>query len=339
MSTSRHRFVWTPGQGTATAAEMPLLERLQPLLRDRASSAETVVREASRELVEGLARGDEPRDWEGAQELVHSGLTPLDEAHGWRGPVAGWLAALRELMARGRAGHYGFAGSPREALAEELGLWLGGEGAGEEAWSGEPLAAGRRLPDRRACAATLIGELVRGEVILVQGWSDTVALAIEEAQGRGLAPEVVLSEGSPDLSGRRMARRLIDAGVRVRMVYDAALADQVARADRVWFGTEAIGAGVLLARVGGRVLLTEARRLEVPSAVLATSDKLVPRGELSPPRWCADASWLLWERAPQGVRLESQAFESVPTDLPDLFATEHGRLSAAELSVRALRTT
>ena len=93
----------------------------------------------------------------------------------------------------------------------------------------------------------------------------------------------------------------------------------------------------LVPRVGTRALLNEARRLEVPTAVLATSDKLVPDGELALPLWSERDTWLLWENAPEGVRLDSQAYESVPLDLPGVFATEQGRLSATELSLRCLR--
>ena len=92
------------------------------------------------------------------------------------------------------------------------------------------------------------------------------------------------------------------------------------------------------ARAETRALLAEALRLEVPTYVLATSDKLAPRGEIALPEWCARDHWLLWENAPEGVGVESQAFETVPLDLPTAFATECGLESAVALSLRALRT-
>ena len=127
-------------------------------------------------------------------------------------------------------------------------------------------------------------------------------------------------------------------GVRLTLVYDAALPGLLGRADRVWLGTEAIGAQAFLAAVGTRLLLQEAERLEVRSAVLATSDKLMPRGALAPPAWGARDGWLLWEDAPEGVRLESQPYEPVALDLPEFFITEHGAGSATDLALRALRT-
>lgn len=337
MSSRRHRIVWTPGPGGASTSTQPLGERLGVLEEDRASCAATVVLEASRALQDELLGASEPWSWDAGRALVDETLAPLRAAHGWRGPAARWFAALDQLVERGETGH--LDASARELLLEELGLWLGGEGAGESDWDGEPLAEGRRLPDRARVATTLADDLMRGEVLLVHGYSRTVLVALEEAQRRGLAPEVVVTEGGPDLGGRRMARRLVEVGARVRMVYDAALLAHVRRADRVLVGVEAIGAMALITRVGTSALLEEARRREVPSHVLATSDKVTPDGDLALPAWCAGAGWLLWEHAPEGVRVDSQAYEEVPQALVDTFLTEHGALGAAELALRALRTS
>jgi translation initiation factor 2B subunit (eIF-2B alpha/beta/delta family) len=135
-----------------------------------------------------------------------------------------------------------------------------------------------------------------------------------------------------------MARRLAATGAKLRCVYDAALAGAVGRADRVWLGTEGIGADSFSARVGSRAMLEEARRLEVPTCLLATSDKLLPAGELRLPAWADHETWLLWEDAPDGVRLDSQPWEAVPLSLVDVVATEHGPERAADLALRCLRT-
>ena len=93
-----------------------------------------------------------------------------------------------------------------------------------------------------------------------------------------------------------------------------------------------------MAAIGTRNLLEHARRIEVPSAIITTSDKLMPGGELALPAWAREQPWLLWEHAPDGVELESQCYESVPLDLPSSFATEAGLESGAQLALRCLRT-
>lgn len=321
-----------------------LTDELAPLAEDRGAGADDVARriaraahgwlaEASPESLALGTRDDAACTWHAALE---SELAAVFASHAWRGPVAGLRAALAGV-ARGAFG------DERAALLEECALWCEDrtDEEGDTPWDGAPLAPGVRLPDRgRVATPFLTGPegLERGEVVVVHGWSETVARALEAAHRAGLAPEAIVTEGGPDLGGRRLARRLSAAGLPVRFVYDAAAADCVRRADRVWLGTDAIGARGFVARIGTRVMLQEARRAEVRVAVLATSDKLVPGGELALPRWCEDEPWLLWERPPRGVVIASQAYEAVPLELAGVFATEFGLCGAAELSVRALRT-
>lgn len=205
-------------------------------------------------------------------------------------------------------------------------------------WDGQPLVAGERLPRRELCAPALLAGMSPRETVVVHGYSETVAVVLAEAQQRNLHPHLVLSEGGPDVGGRRMARRLAPTGMRVSLCYDAALLDAVADADRVWVGTEAIGVEGFLGRRGTRSLLAHARQLEVPSAVVATSDKLTPAGELQLPRWSEEDRWLLWENAPEGVEVQSQAYEIVDLDTPDAFATEVGFERPADLFTRSMNT-
>ncbi|MEO2162166.1 MAG: hypothetical protein ABGY29_06520 [bacterium] len=336
----------------------PELRRaLARVCEDRAAAGAELVREAAGVLLDWLAvlpdrngaardakqtRTEQTDEWEALGEALELGMGDLREEQGWRGTVASWLYTIDQLMEGGRCGQYlaqDGTTSVQEFLAEEMGLWLGGAGAGEAPWNGAPLAAGRRLPDRGQCAQQLLVELDRGEVICVHGYSDTVALALEAAGQGGLAPEVIVSEGGPDLGGRRLARRLNKAGLHVRYVYDSALHIWATRADRIWLGTEAVGAEAFLGLMGCAHLCEQARLQGVPVAVLASSDKLLPSGwPLAAPAWGQSSAWQLWGDAPEGVRVESQPYELVSADLPNVFVSESGPSTAADYSLRFLRT-
>jgi len=342
MPTDRPVFRWRPGEPEDTAlAARPLARRLAPLAACKLRPAAELVVEASAACLE-WARS-RPPGWggEGALEEWHAESEPFAAAHAWRAVPARWLETLGRLLEWAAQDP---ALSPAELFAEELGLWLGGEtgdGPNDSSrgpWNGEPLAPGARLPDRAACGAALLDGWLGGEEVLLHGPSTTVALALERAKELGLAPRAIVSEGGPDLPGRRTAQQLAARGIPVRLVHDGALFAALPSADHVWLGTEAIAAHAFLGRCGTRALLREARRLEVPSALLATSDKVMPRGELALPAWCEEEEWMLWDVAPEGVRVESQFFETVPLDAVDDLATEAGRERPAQLALRSLPT-
>ncbi|MEM6671189.1 MAG: hypothetical protein AAF726_00015 [Planctomycetota bacterium] len=330
-------FEWTPpSAGVATPApDESLAERLASIADDRGLGGDEVARRTARECHAWLC--EEECGDDGVREALFAGLEGVAAAHGWRGPVAGLLAALG-AVAEEPAGE---GPERREALATECAAWTETPEtiAGPE-WNGALEPPALRLPDRSACAAPLLEgplALEPGEIVVVHGWSETVARGLELARARGLAPTAIVSEGGPDLGGRRLARRLAAGGITVRFVYDAALQDAVRAADRVWIGTEAIGARGFLGRIGARALLESAGELDVQRIVLATSDKLVPGGELACPEWAANEPWHLWEGAPSGVDVQSQSYEIVPQELVDGFATELGLLRPADLAVQALR--
>lgn len=334
METPRRTFRWTPAPANESSRPAELRELLRELVDDRASSARELVQEANRELLDWLAT--RPSTWSFAEaraELVR-GLAELAEAHRWRAGVAGWLDALTELVESDRWSHL----PVRDAVIEECGLWIGGANASDEPWSGEPLAPGVRLADPEQVVEAALAGMAFGEVVVAHGYSESLVAAFVAAHRRGLGPTAVISEGGPELHGRRLASALAGAGLEPRLVHDLALLREVAYADRVWLVTEAVGADGLVAPIGTRALAEEAQRREVPVVLPTTTEILAPGGAAALPAWGERERWLLWHDAPAGVRVEACPWERVPLDLVDHFATERGRMTVGELSLAALRT-
>lgn len=343
---STSTFEWTPPTSGIPRPSLTidgLAGRLSTLAEDRGSTADVIVRRTAAAADEWLSGSESPND--GIIDRLHSELRDIYGAHGWRGPVARFRHALAGVpSALPQPSPDPRPGALREALAQECSYWAGTanedaastSGSAPGRWNGVPLAPGVRLGDKSRCAAPLLEGLRGlgpGEVILVHGWSETVARGIELAQARGLAPEIIVSEGGPDLGGRRLARRLVASGLTVRFIYDAALVHAAGRADRVWLGAEAFGGRTFLGRIGTHSLLNRAADLDVPVALLATTDKRVPKGSsLSFPTWSADEPWHLWEGAPRDVVVESQSFEEVPLDLVATVATELGAVGTRQLT-------
>lgn len=300
MSPRRTVLRWSPeGPHRPPADPRPLEERLGACARDRVGPADEVVRDAARELALWLAEraGIGAGPPESLAALLRRGLGPWTRAHAWRAPCARFLLRLEEGL-----------GGPVDALAELL---------GREACAPPP--------DRRALVPFALRGMERAERVLVRGISETVALALEEAWRAGLAPEVLVGEGRPDLAGKRLARRLARRGLPVTVTYDAALPGRVVGVDRIWLGTEALGGGAFVGRVGDRTLLEAAREAGVPVELLALSDKLHPDGPPPLPAWDREEPFALWGDAPEGVTAEASFLERIESELLESWIHERGR--------------
>lgn len=330
---SAHPATWSwspPAQEQASTGSRSLADRLQECTGDRSASARAVTREAAKELRSWLS--ERPQGWGLSSHSESSAGLELERgwgewarAHGWRGPCALLLDSLRRAYAAARTGAR--EGGVRGALSEELEHWLLAEAS----------APGARLASRRAVAEHAAAGLDQDESVLVHGYSETVAQALCAAQEAGLRPSVTVGAGAPDQSGKRLARHLAEHDVEVRVVWDAVALATAAAADRIWIGTEALGAGQFTGLVGTGLLLEGAARAEVPVEVLTSADKWVPGGALELPVWGDEQTWNLWSRAPEGATLESQPFEITSCDLVTAWITERGRESLADFSLRAMR--
>lgn len=326
-----------PLAGTGASLAQALAERLEIATTDRVSSARELVQEAARATHEILRDQEAATTPQGLGAELEAGLDAWAEAHGYRGACARFLDGIRRAYWYGRQTD---SEQLSELLQEELGLWTWSTPhlLGAKAWNGEPLAPGARtacLTEQAANAAALLGQ---DHVVCVPGGSLAVLDALELAREQGKRPRALVCEGGPDGSGRRLASRLAEAGIPVTFTYDHALPDQVHAADRIWLGTEAVGAAAFLARKGTERVLHEARAEGVPVEVLATADDLLPGGNLELPTWCQSEPWLLWDYAPEGITLETQLYEKVDFEWIDAFLTDAGLERPTAFHMRALRT-
>ncbi len=340
---SLHRITWSrpsSASESAPSSRRGLAERLGESARDRATDAVSTVLEAARILRPWVR--EHPARWslDQAGRELEEGWAEWVAGQGWRGVPAIFVDTLRCTLSHPDAAPD--RRGPRGVLLEELDAWLRPRaevltGGAATRWDGSPLTAGSRFARREDVAPHAVETLGRGEWILVHGYSQTVLSALSHARQKGLFPRALVSESSSDHGGRRMARELARAGVGVRLTWDAAALSAVNEVDRLWLGTEAIGAGVFIGPVGTGLLLKEASRNEVPAAVLCTGDELIPGGEASLPAWGEEETWNLWSQGPEGVELASQPFERVNADLVDTWLTDSGREELGELCLRAMR--
>jgi len=159
-------------------------------------------------------------------------------------------------------------------------------------------------------------------------FSRSVAHALE-AIAKSRPVRVACSESRPALEGRRLATRLVAAGIPVTCFTDAALAHALADADAVVVGADAVASAWFLNKSGTRMLASAAAQQGIPVYVLASRDKFVSREIAGRLVVREGHPGEVWEDAPPAVAVRNPYFESTPLELVTALITDAGVLGAA----------
>lgn len=327
----RFTYLWMQdGEPVRRFLDQPnpaLSSTLAVLAAQPVGAGEALARSCAAGLAAWAAQAPSESEEEFARTL-EQGLQELERKHGWRGPVALLLDSVRGAFHAHEQG-----GSAAQRVEREARAWLA-ESSTE--WNGEPLSPGARWPSLSALAEAAVEPLQAGDSVLVQGWTHGIEAALDLARQRLSSLRVLCCEGLPLMDGRALARRFAQhPNLHIELAYDACLSDLCIEADRVWVGSEALGAASLLARVGTRRLWAECEAEAIPLDILASATALLPGGELEWPR--ETPSNLLWVDAPERVHLRTSWLEELPLAPRQRLCTDRGREDFAALATRALR--
>ncbi|HXE75665.1 MAG TPA: hypothetical protein VNN18_08525 [Candidatus Xenobia bacterium] len=169
----------------------------------------------------------------------------------------------------------------------------------------------------------------RPATVLTYSYSSTVIAALVAARRR--VARVLLSEARPMYEGRLMAERLAAQRIPVTLYLDAALPAQVAAADAVVVGADAVLAQRYFTKVGTGLLQEQARRARRPFFVLADTSKFLPPRLEAFHRVEDRPSEEVWRGAPAGVTVVNRNFEAIRLDSAVTLLTECGAMSPARL--------
>ncbi len=159
-------------------------------------------------------------------------------------------------------------------------LWLAMEEEGRPGWQKLHDALVRHADGiDRALEATVrrAAALVRSRsVVLTYSNSTAVRLALWRAMAEGKAFVVTCSESRPMNEGVALAKFLAERGVLVYLVVDAGLFDWLGITDLILLGADAVFSQGIVNKIGTEPLLQAARRIGIPTYVLADSSKWLP---------------------------------------------------------------
>src|SRR5215212_6783484 len=172
-----------------------------------------------------------------------------------------------------------------------------------------------------------LGLIAEGRRIVTISNSSTVQHALIHAQRAGRRLEVICAESRPSLEGREQAALLMNCGLSVRLLDDAAAIEATAQADLALVGADMLTNRGLINKIGTRPMAIAAREAGVPFYTLCGSEKFLPPGfqlRQQPDLSVED----VWSDAPQDAGVP-RFFDFTPLEALSGIVTEQGILPVA----------
>jgi len=164
-------------------------------------------------------------------------------------------------------------------------------------------------------------------IVMTYSQSGTVGEAFIEAQRMGKLSGVILSEGRPDLEGRKFAEFFALKKIPVTITIDIALGQFVDSVDAVAIGADAVTPEYIVNKIGTNQLAMLANRANKPIYALASTHKFAQyatnRKIVQPES--------IWENPPKDVDIQSPLFEKIPLAQLTAIICEKGLMSMSEI--------
>jgi len=172
------------------------------------------------------------------------------------------------------------------------------------------------------------------DIIFTHCHSTNVVNALKYAKKHGKSFEVYNTETRPLFQGRKTARELRKAGIKVTTFVDSAAAIVLEKqnkkdkvySDLVFFGADAILKTGVINKVGSGMFAEIAKKHKIPVYIIADSWKYSPRNVKIEERDFHE----IWNRVPRQIKIRNPAFEKIDKKYIKAIVSELGVLSYGE---------
>jgi len=164
------------------------------------------------------------------------------------------------------------------------------------------------------------------DVIFTHCHSTNVVNALIYAKEKGKKFEVYNTETRPLFQGRKTARELRKAGIKVTMFVDSALSVALSkeqgtkRVTKVFLGADALLKKGIVNKIGSEVIARIAKSEKIPVYIIADSWKFTNKKVPKEQRNLNE----VWNNAPKDIRIKNPAFEFVDKKYITKVITEFG---------------
>ncbi len=169
-----------------------------------------------------------------------------------------------------------------------------------------------------------------GDVVFTHCHSTNVVNALIYAKKKGKKFQVYNTETRPLFQGRKTAKQLRKAGIKVTMFIDSAAAVAIEKenrkdkthADKIFLGADALLSNGVINKIGSGLIAELAHIHKIPFYIVADSWKFTRKKVPIEQRNLNE----LWNHAPRNVKIKNPAFEFVPKKYITGIVTEFGMM-------------
>ena len=153
----------------------------------------------------------------------------------------------------------------------------------------------------------------KNDVIFTHCHSTNVVNALIYSKKKGKNFEVYNTETRPLFQGRKTARELRKAGIKVTMFVDSAMGVALSKeqgtkkVDKVFLGADALLKKGIINKIGSETIARIAKQEKIPVYIIADSWKLTNKKIPIEQRKLKE----VWDKAPKGIKMKNPAFEFV----------------------------
>ena len=160
-------------------------------------------------------------------------------------------------------------------------------------------------------------------IIFTHCHSTAVVQALINAKNRGKKFEVYNTETRPLYQGRKTARELKKAGIKITSFIDAAAGIALEKTDIIFFGSDAILKKGVINKIGSGMFSKIAKSNKIPIYILANSWKYFPKNIKIEQRDFDE----VWKNAPKNIKIKNPSFELIKRKYITGIISEFGNLS------------
>ena len=166
------------------------------------------------------------------------------------------------------------------------------------------------------------------DVIFTHCHSTNIVNALIYAKKKGKKFEVYNTETRPLFQGRKTAKELKKAGIKITMFTDSALEDalsgekslKIKKPDKIFLGADALLKKGIINKIGSELIARIAKEEKIPVYIIADSWKFTKSKIPIENRSINE----VWDKAPKGIKIKNPAFEFVDKKYISGIITELG---------------